>query len=384
MNDARHHAGTALFGIPRTVWVALALLALTALPALSQQTYVTRFDAYAGFGYLNSPLIGLAENGVHLQGGVRVARWLSLGVDYTRATGDVTLTPNLLVPAEQQVLNAQIAGLIAAKLLPSTYALAVPAHSTTTSITGGPQFSCRHWKPITLFIRPDLGAMLEDAAPHPVAGDSFAAAVAASLAPSGVKHDRVMYYGFGGGIDFNLTNHFALRVQADLVHDHLFDDLLKDSRNTVRFSIGPAFNFGSNIAKYRPRESGGASNPAWPDEGPVSSLDRQLHSRRALLRSSGKANFRIGADIVRQDQIDLIEAGPSGRQSSIEYLRRIQLFAIEVNLKTLDRFQNSCVRGNLGGLRGERAGPAKPGGVENHDAAGRRGRTRRDRRVLRP
>jgi hypothetical protein len=38
-----------------------------------------------------------------------------------------------------------------------------------------------------------------------------------------------------------------LRTQADLVYDHLFNDLLKDGRWTVRFSVGPCFNFGKNI-----------------------------------------------------------------------------------------------------------------------------------------
>jgi len=41
----------------------------------------------------------------------------------------------------------------------------------------------------------------------------------------------------------------ALRMQADLVHDHLFSDLLQNGRMTVRFSIGPCFNFGKNILK---------------------------------------------------------------------------------------------------------------------------------------
>jgi hypothetical protein len=31
------------------------------------------------------------------------------------------------------------------------------------------------------------------------------------------------------------------------VYDHLFNDVLKDGRWTVRFSIGPCFNFGRNI-----------------------------------------------------------------------------------------------------------------------------------------
>jgi hypothetical protein len=33
-----------------------------------------------------------------------------------------------------------------------------------------------------------------------------------------------------------------------LGYDHLFNDLLKDGRYVVRFSVGPAFNVGKNIA----------------------------------------------------------------------------------------------------------------------------------------
>jgi len=81
--------------------------------------------------------------------------------------------------------------------------------------------------------------------PHP--GDPFATQVVASLAPSGNKIDTVPFYGFGGGVDVNVTKNFAIRVQGDFVHDHLFKDILKDARNTVRLSIGPAFQFGGNV-----------------------------------------------------------------------------------------------------------------------------------------
>jgi hypothetical protein len=57
------------------------------------------------------------------------------------------------------------------------------------------------------------------------------------------------FVGFGGGFDVLLTKHFGVRTQADLVYDHLFNDILRDGRFTTRFSIGPAFNFGKNIAK---------------------------------------------------------------------------------------------------------------------------------------
>ena len=38
--------------------------------------------------------------------------------------------------------------------------------------------------------------------------------------------------------------HVGIRTQADLVYDHLFNDVLKDGRMTVRFSVGTCFNFG--------------------------------------------------------------------------------------------------------------------------------------------
>jgi hypothetical protein len=69
------------------------------------------------------------------------------------------------------------------------------------------------------------------------------------LAPAGHKTDWTYFYGFGGGADFNFSKHFSLRVQADLVRDHLFNDILRDARGTIRFSVGPAFNFGRNIVE---------------------------------------------------------------------------------------------------------------------------------------
>ncbi len=226
---------------------SLAALLALASPAFGQQEYVGRFDAFAGFGYLNSPAISLPEKGIHVQVGARYKRWMSLGFDYSRTTGDLTLTPNLLPDALQAQLAAQIAQLKAAGVLPASYALVVPASSTTQTFAAGPQFSYRRWKALTLFIRPSIGAIHEIASPHPLPGDTFAAGVVHSLAPSGKKTDTTYFYGFGGGADINLTKHFGFRVQADLVRDHLFDDIIKNARGTVRFSIGPAVQWGSNV-----------------------------------------------------------------------------------------------------------------------------------------
>jgi opacity protein-like surface antigen len=178
-----------------------------------------------------------------------VTSWLSLGVDFSRAQGDLTLVPNELLTTLQQSLGAQLALLAAAGRLPAGYSLSVPVSSTTETFAGGPQIAFRHFSAVTMFIRPSCGAIHEVAVPHVPSTDLIAQGIVTQLAPSGKKTDWTKFYGVGGGVDFNLTKHFALRVQADFVRDHLFNDLLKDSRNTVRFSIGPAVQFGKNVRK---------------------------------------------------------------------------------------------------------------------------------------
>lgn len=222
---------------------------LLAVPLFAAQDYIGRYDVYGGFGYLNSPHIGLSERGFHAQFGMRLRTWLTVGFDYSVATGDTTLTPDLLTSSLQQQLAATFRQLIAAGVIPSTYVLRVPIDSTTQNFAAGPQFSYRRWARATLFIRPSFGAIRENATPH--APDPVAAQVIAQLVPSGHKLDWTGFYGFGGGTDLNLTPRFAIRVQADFVHDHLFNDLLKDGRNTVRISVGPAFQFGRNVRGIR-------------------------------------------------------------------------------------------------------------------------------------
>jgi hypothetical protein len=194
---------------------------------------------------LKSPIVNLFENGFHFQAGVRATKWMSLGFDYSISTGDLTLTPNLLTSSIQQTLAALLAQLAAAGKLPPGYTLAVVTHSRTQTFAAGPQFAYRGFKPVTLFARPSVGYVRELATPKPA--DPIAAAIVAQLAPSGQKIDWTPFYGVGFGVDFLFSKHVALRVQGDVVRDHLFSDLLKDSRTTYRFSVGPCFNFGRNI-----------------------------------------------------------------------------------------------------------------------------------------
>ncbi len=222
-------------------------LLLLSLPLLGQQTNVTRFDLYTGYAFLDSPKIGLFENGFHTQFGYRVKPWVSLGIDYSITAGDLTITPDLLPTALQQQLGAQLGAMMKAGIIPASYALTVPAHSVTHSFAVGPQLAYRHFSKLTLFLRPSLGAIREGATPLP--GDAVATAIVRQLAPTGHKTDWQGFYGVGGGFDILVSRRFALRTQVDYVYDHLFNDLLRDGRWTTRFSFGPCFNFGRNIEK---------------------------------------------------------------------------------------------------------------------------------------
>jgi hypothetical protein len=209
-----------------------------------QQDYVGRFDLYNGFTWFDSPSANLEQRGYHLQAGINAKTWLALGFDYSVATGNLTITPDLLKPSLETQIAAQIAALEAAGAIPAGYQLAVGAGATTQTFAAGPQLEYRHFQRVTLFIRPSIGAIHESVTLHPVT-----TAIVAQLAPSGTKTDWEAFYGVGGGVDLNFMRHVSIRLQADFVHNDLFTDILKSSRNTVRLSIGPAFHFGKNIAR---------------------------------------------------------------------------------------------------------------------------------------
>jgi hypothetical protein len=232
----------------RGVVVPFALLGLFSVShAAAQQNYVGLFDLYGGFTYLDSPSVKLQQRGFHLQAGINANSWLALGFDYSILTGHTDITPDLLTTSLQTQLGTQIAGLKALGFLPPGYTLVVPFDATTQTFAAGPQLTIRHWSAVTLFVRPSIGAIHEDATLH--ATDAFTTGVVAQLAPAGSKSSWAGFYGFGGGAEFNFGPHFSLRAQADFVHNHLFSDVLKEARNTVRLSIGPSVHFGPNRAK---------------------------------------------------------------------------------------------------------------------------------------
>jgi len=115
-----------------------AVLLPLALPVLGQQEVVTRYDAFVGYGFVNSPKIKLFENSFAIQAGVRPKTWYSAGFDYTNASGDLSLTPNLLPTSLQQQLAEQLARLEAAGLLPPGYKLTVRTLSRTQTFAWVP------------------------------------------------------------------------------------------------------------------------------------------------------------------------------------------------------------------------------------------------------
>ena len=229
----------------RRVLLAFIASLLVASQVSAQQDYVGKYDAYVGYAYFNSPKIDLVENGFHIQVGMNPKTWMAMGFDFSRASGDLTLAPDMLLTSLQQKLGAQLAQMAAAGMIPPNYSLSVKTGSVTETYALGPQLMIRRWKSITPFIRPSLGAIHETATPHPA--DPIAVGIVHQLSPSGEKQDWRPFYGVGWGFDINPSKHVGFRLQADFVHDYLFNDLLNSGRNTIRFSVGPTIHFGKNI-----------------------------------------------------------------------------------------------------------------------------------------
>jgi len=229
----------------RTIGLLITLSVLPAFQAFGQQSYVGRWDVYGGFTRILQPSINLAEPGFNLQTGVRATTWLTLGFDYSVATSQNVLETGMLIPSLQSQLFSQLGQLTQLGVVPAGYKVAVPVDIRTQTFQVGPDFPIRKFESVTFFVRPNLGALQAVATPRP--GDMITAGIVSQLTPAGKKTDWTYFYGFGGGLEFNVNHHFALRFQADFAHDQMFNDILK-AGNTIRFSVGPAFQWGENVA----------------------------------------------------------------------------------------------------------------------------------------
>jgi hypothetical protein len=214
----------------RPVRFWLLILTLSAcLPASAQQDYVNRYDLFTGYSHLSSPSVSLEQNGFNGSFGVNVLRWLAVGADFSvfKGNGSIELAKTKVAPLLAPFLGG---------LNPS-----IPFSADTYTFAAGPQVNLRKFKWVTLFARPGLGALHESATLQIPAALAPLASLVPGLTPN--LTNTVVFYGAGGGFDYNLSKHVAIRVSADFVHTHLFANLLQP-RNAVRVSVGPTWRWG--------------------------------------------------------------------------------------------------------------------------------------------
>src|SRR5271167_1269642 len=208
----------------------LLLMSLSVVACLAQQQeYVGQYDAYMGFAYLTTPNMNLDQRGWQAQFGYNYRRWVALGFDTSYFGGNSSLT----VPMLNNATLAKLAPVL--PLLPPGFTVWSPYHANTYTITGGPQFNYRHFKYVTLFIHPDIGAMYQSVQVQPP-NAMMGMIVTSLLGPSMKTSQWTPFYGVGGGIDVNLTKHVGLRFQSDWVYTQLFTDLLRNPQYTWRMS----------------------------------------------------------------------------------------------------------------------------------------------------
>jgi hypothetical protein len=227
----------------RSFFCVLALfLLLTTLAAFSQQTDIRQFSTFTAFSYLSTPSLNLVQRGFDTDFGVNVRSWLTLGGDFSYASGSTSLLPSSLNSATQ----AKLAPFL--PLLPPGYVLAVPYNSSTYTYEAGPQFNYRKLRKVTFFARPALGALHANFTAKP--NDKITAAIVNGLLNGKTSSsDTVLFYGFGGGVTWEITPNFGLRVATDFVHYDFFSNILNGGRNSVRVVVGTKFSFGKNILR---------------------------------------------------------------------------------------------------------------------------------------
>lgn len=205
------------------------LAAVTNPPGFARQQYVNRYDLFTAYSHLSSPSVSLQQTGFNTSFGFNVTRWVAVGADVSIFKGDGSI----------ELGKTNVAPLLPPLLVGLNPA--IPFSATTYTFAAGPQFNLRTFNRVTLFGRPGLGALHESATLHVPPALAPLASLVPGLAPN--LTDTVVFYGAGGGFDYNLSRHVAVRFSVDFVHTHLFSNFLSP-RNAVRFSIGPTWRWG--------------------------------------------------------------------------------------------------------------------------------------------
>lgn len=226
----------------RRLFCILALLLFVTLTSYAQQSDIAQFSIIGGPSYLATPSMNLAQRGFNGDFAQNVRPWLSLGFDFSVFTGHSTLLPQYLNKATQTKLGQMLAPMHV-----PVSAVAVPFSTSTFTYQAGPQLNYRHFRKVTLFVRPALGLLHAKVQTKPtgVATPLVSALMGGKLSAA----DNAIFYGFGGGATWEIHRNFGLRVTADLARFDFFPDMLTGARNSVRVSITPKFSFGKNIVR---------------------------------------------------------------------------------------------------------------------------------------
>lgn len=237
---------------------------------------VNRWDFFTGYTYLTTTNIGISQQGYNTSFGMNVNRWLGLGIDAGLYGGQNPITfdnTTLKGQVESILANCTIEPCYPAPaVLPSLSKLYAPTSLSTETLAIGPQLNLYRSKQSTLFVRPGLGIIHEQANINVVSVQQQVSRLCSyshgfCATPEGMQvlstfsavnnpsmSDSVLFYGGGAGFDANLTKFIGLRFSVDYVRCHLFPNLLT-WQNNVRFSIGPTWRFGDITVPLRqPKE----------------------------------------------------------------------------------------------------------------------------------
>ena len=224
-----------------TFFLLLIFVSLSVITCFSQQSFVSKYSAYGAYSYFSTPSLNLTQRGLDTDFGINVRSWLTLGGDFSYGTGNSSLLPSNLNAATQAKLAPYVPTFVKLGI-----PLAVPYNASTYTYEAGPQFNYRGLKKVTFFARPALGALHASIQAKP--NNPYIAKLVGGLLNGGTSQsDTVVFYGFGGGMTWEATHQFGIRVAADFVHYNMFSDILNGGRNTVRVTVGTKFNFGKNI-----------------------------------------------------------------------------------------------------------------------------------------
>ncbi len=224
-----------------TFILLLVFLSVGVMTCLAQQTTVLQYSGFTAFSYLSTPSLNLVQRGFDADFGVNMRSWLTLGADFSYQNGHSTLLPSNLNSATQAKL-APLVPVFKQLGIP----IAVPFDGTVYTYEAGPQFNYRRLKKVTFFVRPALGALHVTVQAKP--DNPYIAQIVSGLLNGNTSSsDTVVFYGFGGGLTWEATPHFGIRVATDFVHYDFFSNILNGGRNSVRVTMGTKFNFGKNI-----------------------------------------------------------------------------------------------------------------------------------------